>query len=49
MNCMIHAMWFVRLAPPLPANRVAGIAIAKNYRGAAKPSDHVLVTATLEV
>ena len=28
------------------ADRVAGIAIAKNYRGAARPSDHVPVTAT---
>ena len=31
------------------ADRVAGIAIAKSYRGAARPSDHVPVTATLEV
>ncbi len=30
------------------ADRVAGIAIAKNYRGAARPSDHVPVTATTE-
>ncbi len=34
---------------PLLADRVSGIAIAKNYRGAARPSDHVPVTATLEV
>ena len=34
---------------PMLADRVAGIAIAKNYRGAARPSDHVPVTATLEV
>jgi hypothetical protein len=31
------------------ADRVAGVAIAKNYRGAARPSDHVPVTASLEV
>jgi exonuclease III len=31
------------------ADRVAGIDIAKHYRGAARPSDHVPVTATLEV
>ena len=31
------------------ADRVSGIAIAKNYRGAARPSDHVPVTATLDV
>jgi exodeoxyribonuclease III len=31
------------------ADRVAGIAIARNYRGAARPSDHVPVTATLEL
>ena len=31
------------------ADRVAGIAIAKSYRGAVRPSDHVPVTATLEV
>jgi exodeoxyribonuclease III len=30
------------------ADRVASIAIAKDYRGAARPSDHVPVTATLE-
>ena len=31
------------------ADRVSRIVIAKNYRGAARPSDHVPVTATLEV
>jgi exodeoxyribonuclease-3 len=31
------------------ADRVASIAIAKQYRGAERPSDHVPVTATLEV
>jgi exodeoxyribonuclease-3 len=31
------------------ADRVSGIAIAKNYRGAARPSDHVPVTATMDV
>jgi exodeoxyribonuclease III len=31
------------------ADRVAEVAIAKTYRGAARPSDHVPVTATLEV
>jgi exodeoxyribonuclease-3 len=34
---------------PMLADRVSGIAIAKNYRGAVRPSDHVPVTATLEV
>jgi exodeoxyribonuclease III len=34
---------------PLLADRVAGVAIAKHYRGAARPSDHVPVTAVLEV
>ena len=34
---------------PMLADRVAGIAIAKQYRGAERPSDHVPVTATLEV
>jgi len=34
---------------PMLADRVAGIAIAKSYRGAARPSDHVPVTATLEL
>jgi len=34
---------------PMLADRVAGIAIARNYRGAARPSDHVPVTATLEL
>jgi exodeoxyribonuclease-3 len=31
------------------ADRVAGIRIARSYRGAERPSDHVPVTATLEV
>ena len=31
------------------ADRVAAIAVAKHYRAAARPSDHVPVTATLEV
>ena len=31
------------------ADRVSAIKIAKDYRGAARPSDHVPVTATLEV
>jgi len=34
---------------PQLADRVSRIAIAKTYRGAARPSDHVPVTATLEV
>jgi exodeoxyribonuclease-3 len=34
---------------PALADRVAGITIAKTYRGAARPSDHVPVTATIEV
>jgi exodeoxyribonuclease-3 len=34
---------------PLLADRVADIAIAKAYRGAQQPSDHVPVTATLEL
>jgi exodeoxyribonuclease-3 len=34
---------------PMLADRVAGVSIAKNYRGAARPSDHVPVTATLEL
>ena len=34
---------------PMLADRVADIAIAKAYRGAARPSDHVPVTATLEL
>jgi exodeoxyribonuclease-3 len=37
------------LTSPMLADRVAGIAIAKNYRGASRPSDHVPVTATLDV
>ena len=32
---------------PLLADRVAGIAVAKAYRGAERPSDHVPVTATI--
>jgi exodeoxyribonuclease-3 len=31
------------------AGRVAKIKIAKDYRGAARPSDHVPVTATIEL
>jgi exodeoxyribonuclease III len=34
---------------PMLADRVAGIGIARQYRGAARPSDHVPVTATLDV
>ena len=34
---------------PLLADRVAGISIARTYRGAVRPSDHVPVTATLEL
>jgi exodeoxyribonuclease III len=34
---------------PMLADRVGGIAIAKSYRGAERPSDHVPVTATLEL
>lgn len=34
---------------PMLADRVADIAIAKTYRGAMRPSDHVPVTATLEL
>jgi exodeoxyribonuclease-3 len=34
---------------PMLADRVAGIAIAKHYRAAERPSDHVPVTATLEL
>ena len=34
---------------PMLADRVAAIAIAKNFRGATRPSDHVPVTATLEL
>jgi exodeoxyribonuclease-3 len=34
---------------PALADRVADIRVAKVYRGAARPSDHVPVTATLEV
>jgi len=31
------------------AGRVSAIKIAKDYRGAARPSDHVPVTATVEI
>jgi exodeoxyribonuclease-3 len=31
------------------ADRVSAIAVAKDYRSAARPSDHVPVTATLEL
>ena len=34
---------------PHLADRVSGVAIAKNYRGAVRPSDHVPVTATMDV
>ena len=34
---------------PELADRVSNIAVAKNYRGAERPSDHVPVTATIEV
>jgi exodeoxyribonuclease III len=34
---------------PMLADRVAEIAIAKHFRGAARPSDHVPVTMTLDV
>jgi len=34
---------------PALADRVSRIAISRNYRGAARPSDHVPVTATIEV
>jgi exodeoxyribonuclease III len=34
---------------PMLADRVADISVAKTYRGAARPSDHVPVTATLEL
>jgi exodeoxyribonuclease-3 len=34
---------------PALADRVDGITIAKTYRGAARPSDHVPVTATMEL
>jgi exodeoxyribonuclease-3 len=36
-------------ASPALGDRVSGIAIARQYRGAERPSDHVPVTATLEV
>jgi len=31
------------------ADRVSRIEIAKNYRGAKRPSDHVPVTATVQI
>jgi exodeoxyribonuclease III len=31
------------------ADRISTIDIAKNFRGAARPSDHVPVTATIEL
>jgi exonuclease III len=31
------------------ADRVADVTISKNYRGSLRPSDHVPVTATMEV
>jgi exodeoxyribonuclease III len=34
---------------PMLADRVARISIARTYRGAARPSDHVPVTATIEI
>ena len=34
---------------PMLADNVVGISIAKTYRGAERPSDHVPVTATLEI
>jgi exodeoxyribonuclease-3 len=34
---------------PALADRVSGIRIFKDYRGAERPSDHVPVTATVEV
>ena len=34
---------------PMLADRVSDIAIAKSYRGSTRPSDHVPVTATMEV
>ena len=34
---------------PMLADRVSGIGIARTYRGAERPSDHVPVTATIEV
>jgi exodeoxyribonuclease-3 len=36
-------------ASPALGDRVSNIAIARQYRGAERPSDHVPVTATLEV
>ena len=33
---------------PMLADRVSGVHIARNYRGAERPSDHVPVTATIE-
>ncbi len=34
---------------PMLADRVSSIVVARNYRGAARPSDHVPVTAAIEV
>ena len=34
---------------PMLADRVADITISKSYRGSQRPSDHVPVTATMEV
>ena len=34
---------------PMLADRVSGIGISRTYRGAERPSDHVPVTATIEV
>jgi exodeoxyribonuclease-3 len=34
---------------PTLADRIADIAIARSYRGSTRPSDHVPVTATMEV
>ncbi len=34
---------------PMLADRIADISVAKHYRGAVRPSDHVPVTATIEV
>jgi exodeoxyribonuclease-3 len=34
---------------PMLADRVSGISISRTYRGAERPSDHVPVTATIEV
>jgi exodeoxyribonuclease-3 len=34
---------------PMLADRISAIGIAKTYRGAERPSDHVPVTATIEI